>query len=173
MSVTASARAHRLRRPSLRRDTHRMGDSHPRSSGRPSGEPSGGGTWRQYVKSGVLLLVGGVSLYLLLPTLVSVFSSWRSLLHLDWGFAVLVFACEAASYVWLWQLDRIAPAPRAWFPIATAQLSGTAVGRFVPGAPTPFTVELLHKAGFDTGKAAAALTTATALTRAAHSGSPH
>ena len=98
-----------------------MGDSHPRSSGRPSGEPSGGGTWRQYVKSGLLLLVGGVSLYLLLPTLVSVFSSWRSLLHLEWGFAVLVFACEAASYVWLWQLDRIALGTRAWFPIAPAQ----------------------------------------------------
>ena len=37
-----------------------MGDGHPRSSGRPSGEPSGGGTWRQYVKSGLLLLVGAV-----------------------------------------------------------------------------------------------------------------
>jgi uncharacterized membrane protein YbhN (UPF0104 family) len=140
-----------------------MGDSHPRLSGRPSGEPSGGGTWRQYVKSGLLLLVGGVSLYLLLPTLVSVFSSWRSLLHLEWGFAVLVFACEGASYVCLWQLDRIGLATRAWFPIATAQLSGTAVGRFVPGPPTPFTVELLHKAGVDTGKAAAALTTSTGL----------
>jgi uncharacterized membrane protein YbhN (UPF0104 family) len=65
--------------------------------------------------------------------------------------------------VCLWQLDRIGLATRAWFPIATAQLSGTAVGRFVPGAPTPFTVELLHKAGIDTGKAAAALTTSTAL----------
>src|SRR4029453_5489061 len=127
MSVTASARAHRLRRPPLRRDTHRMGDSHPRSSGRPSGEPSGGGTWRQYVKSGVLLLVGGVSRYLVLRTLVSVFSSWRSLLPLDWGFAVLVFACEAASYVWLWQLDRIALATRGWFPLAPPQLSGAAV----------------------------------------------
>ena len=96
-----------------------MGDGHPRSSGRPSGEPSGGGTWRQYVKSGLLLLVGAVSLYLLLPTLVSVFSSWRSLLHLDWPFAVLVLACEAASYVCLWQLDRIGLATRAWFPIAS------------------------------------------------------
>jgi uncharacterized protein (TIRG00374 family) len=140
-----------------------MGDGHPRSSGRPSGEPSGGGTWRQHVKSGLLLLVAAVSLYLLLPTLVSVFSSWRSLLHLNWPFAVLVFACEAASYGCLWQLDRIALATRAWFPIATAQLSGTAVGRFVPGAPTPFTVELLHKTGIDTGKAAAALTTSTWL----------
>jgi len=81
---------------------------------RPSGEPSSGGVaWRQYVKSGVLLLITAVSLYLLLPTLLSVFASWRSLSHLEWYFAVLVFACEAASYVCLWELDRIAlgPAP--------------------------------------------------------------
>ena len=108
-------------------------------------------------------MVAAVSLYLVLPTLLSVFGSWRSLSHLEWFFAVPVFASEAASYVCLWQLDRIGLATRAWFPIATAQLSGTAVGRFVPGAPTPFTVELLHKAGVDTGKAAAALTTSTAL----------
>jgi hypothetical protein len=77
----------------------------------------------------------------------AVFGSWRSLEHLEWGFAVLVFVCEAASYVCLWQLDRIALGTGAWFPVATAQLSGNAVGRLVPGAPTPFTVELLHKAG--------------------------
>ena len=92
-----------------------MGDGHPRSSGRPSGETSsGGGTWRRYVKSGLLLLVAGVSLYLLLPTLVSVFGSWRSLSHLEWGFAILVFVCEGASHVCLRQLDRIALGTRAW-----------------------------------------------------------
>lgn len=40
-------------------------------------------TRRQYVKSVVLLAVKAVSLYLLLPGLISVFSSWRSLEHLD------------------------------------------------------------------------------------------
>ena len=141
-----------------------MGDGHPQSSDRPSGATSsGGGTWRRYVKSGLLLLVAAVSLYLLLPTLLSVFGSWRSLEHLEWEFAALVFVCEGASYVCLWELDRIALGTRAWFPIATAQLSGNAVGRFVPGAPTPFTVEMLHKAGVDPGQAAAAFTTSTAL----------
>jgi uncharacterized protein (TIRG00374 family) len=65
--------------------------------------------------------------------------------------------------VCLWELDRIALGTGAWFPIVTAQLSGNAVGRFVPGAPTPFTVELLHKAGVDTGQAAAAFTASTGL----------
>jgi hypothetical protein len=60
-------------------------------------------------------------------------------------------------------VDRIALGTSAWFPIACAQLSGNAVGRFVPGAPTPFTVELLRRAGVDTGEAAAAFTASTGL----------
>ena len=134
-----------------------MGDSGAQSSQPASGAPSSGGAgWRQWAKSGALLLVAAVSLYLLLPTLLSVFGSWRSLSHLEWYFAVPVFASEGASYVCLWQLDRIALGTRGWFAVACAQLAGNAVGRFVPGAPTPFTVEMLRRAGVDTGKAAAA-----------------
>jgi hypothetical protein len=44
-------------------------------------------------------LVAAVSLYLLLPTLLSVFGSWRSLSHLEWYFAVPVFASEGVSAV--------------------------------------------------------------------------
>jgi len=92
-----------------------------------------------------------------------VFGSWRSLSHLDWPFAVLVLACEAASYMCLWELDRIALGTSARFPIACAQLAGNAMGRFVPGAPTPFAVEMLRRAGVDAGQAAAALTALTGL----------
>jgi uncharacterized protein (TIRG00374 family) len=145
-------------------DTPGMGRGDAQEAGRPSEAPSsGGGAWRQHVKRGVLLLVAAVSLYVLLPTLASVFGSWRSLSHLDWPFAVLVLACEAASYVCLWELDRIALGTSARFPIACAQLAGTAVGRFVPGAPTPFAVEMLRRAGVDAGQAAAALTASTGL----------
>jgi uncharacterized protein (TIRG00374 family) len=111
----------------------------------------------------VLLLVAAVSLYVLLPTLASVLASWRSLSHLDWPFAILAVACEAASLVCLWELDRIALGARARFPIACAQLAGNAVGRIVPGAPTPFAVDMLRRAGFDAGRATAALTASTGL----------
>jgi hypothetical protein len=141
-----------------------MGHGRAQEPGRPSGEPSSSGVaWRQYVKSGALLLVAAVSLYLLLPTLLSVFGSWRSLSHLEWQFTILVLASEAASYVCLWELDRIALGTSAWFPIACAQLAGNAVGRIVPGAPTPFTVGMLRRAGVDTGEAAAAFTASTGL----------
>ena len=94
-----------------------------------------------------------------MPSLIAVFSSWRSLTHLDWYFAVLAVACEIASFISLWQLDRIALHTRAWFPVATAQLSGNAVGRIVPGGgatATAFSASMLRRAGVDTGEAAAA-----------------
>ena len=141
-----------------------MGDGGARSSQPASGAPSPGRAgWRQWAKSGALLLVAAVSLYLLLPTLLSVLGSWRSLSHLEWYFAVPVFVSEAASYVCLWQLDRIALGTSGWFAVACAQLAGNAVGRFVPGAPTPFTVEMLRRAGVDTGEAAAAFSASTGL----------
>lgn len=58
-----------------------------------------------YGKRAVLLVLAGASLYLLLPSLLAVFGSWRSLSHLDWPFAGLVVASEVSSYICLWQLD--------------------------------------------------------------------
>jgi hypothetical protein len=55
----------------------------------------------------VALVVGGVSIYILLPSLLSVFGAWPSLAHLDWPFALLVLVTECASYVCLRELDRI------------------------------------------------------------------
>jgi uncharacterized protein (TIRG00374 family) len=118
---------------------------------------------RRYVKSALLLLVVAASLYLVLPSLLAVFSSWPSLEHLDWPFAVLVFVLEAASWVCLWELDRISLGSSPWFPVAASQLAGNAVGRIVPGSATPFTVLMLQRTGADAGDAAAALTASTIL----------
>jgi hypothetical protein len=140
-----------------------MGHAGRSSRREPDAAASGGAARRQHVKSGVLLLVAAVSLYGLLPTLASVFGSWRSLAHLDWPFAILALVCEAASLVSLWELNRIALGARARFPIACAQLAGNAAGRIVPGAPTPVAVDMLRQAGFDAGRATAALTASTGL----------
>ena len=122
-------------------------------------------TWKP-ARTALLLAVTGISLYIFLPSLMAVASSWRALEHVDWPFAVLVLVCEAASSVCLWQLDRIALRTRAWFPVATAQLSGNAAGRILPGGgatATAFSVSLLRRAGIDTGEATAAFGTSTLL----------
>jgi uncharacterized protein (TIRG00374 family) len=118
---------------------------------------------RQLIRSAVLLAVTGVSIYLLLPSIVSVFSSWRSLRHVEWPFAVLMLLLETASYLCLWELDRIALGWDGWVTVACAQLAGNALGRVVPGSATPFSVTLLRDAGLETGRAAAGLTTSTLL----------
>jgi uncharacterized protein (TIRG00374 family) len=122
--------------------------------------------WRRRARSGALVGIAAVSLYLLLPSLIAVFASWRSLSRLDWYFAVLALGCEAASFVCLWELDRIALNMRSWFPVAAAQLSGNAVGRILPGGgatATAFSASMLRKAGADTGEAAAAFAASAGL----------
>jgi putative heme transporter len=121
------------------------------------------GRVRPYLKPVAYLVVAAAALYLLLPGLVSVFSSWRSLEHLDWPFAVLALILEIASWVCLWNLDRIALGVSGWFAVACAQLAGNALGRIVPGSATPSTVVMLRRAGLDGGDAAAALTASTLL----------
>ena len=133
----------------------------PEQSLGPRSTPAAGR--RQYVKPVLLLAVAAVSLYLLLPGLLSVFSSWRSLEHLDWPFAVFVLLFEVASSVCLWEVDRIALGSKEWFSVACAQLAGNALGRVVPGSATPLTVVMLQKAGVGPGEATAALTASTGL----------
>jgi uncharacterized protein (TIRG00374 family) len=121
---------------------------------------------RKYARTGLLLLVAGVSLYLLLPSLVAVFASWRSLTDLTWYWVVLALVAEAGSFVLVWELDRIALDEPRWFPVACSQLAGNAVGRIVPGGgatATAFSVRMLQRAGVPAGRAAGALTAATLL----------
>jgi hypothetical protein len=122
--------------------------------------------WRRYAGPGLLLAVTAVSLYMLLPSLVAVFASWRSLAGLTWYWVALALLSEGASFVSLWQLDRVALHMRSWFAVACAQLSGNTVGRIVPGggaAASAFSVGMLRRAGVEPGRAAAALTASTSL----------
>ena len=89
---------------------------------------------RLYARSGLLLAVTGVSLYLLLPSLVGVFSSWRSLSHLNWYWTGVALLSEAASFICLWELDRISlharPIDHLVRPLASA-LNGPSLVRLV------------------------------------------
>jgi uncharacterized protein (TIRG00374 family) len=112
------------------------------------------------------LALGGVTLYVLVPSLLAVFGSWRSLAHLDWPFAVLALGAEGASFVCLWELDRIALHTRPWLPVIVAQLTGNAAGRVFPGGgatAAAVSVSVLRQEGVDTSEAAAAFATSTLL----------
>lgn len=122
--------------------------------------------WWRYGKSIALVLITGISLYVLLPSLLTVFSSWRSLRHLTWYWALASLGAEATSFALLWELDRIALRVRSWFVVASAQLSGSAVAKILPGGAATSTVvavEILRRAGVAVGQAASSLAASTSL----------
>src|SRR6201981_1354484 len=81
----------------------------------------------------LLLLATAVSLYFLFPSLVDLFTNWRSLADLDPWWIVLALVFEAASVTSLWEVQRIALRTPSWFAVGTAQLAGNAAGNLVPG----------------------------------------
>jgi hypothetical protein len=127
-------------------------------------------TRRQIVTRVALLLVAGVSLYLLLPQVLDVFSSWPQLRGIDplWlGLAVLF---EALAFVSLWALQRIAIGTHSWFAVGTSQLAANAAGSIVPGggaAASAVQYGMLVRAGVGGGRVASGLTASATATTAA------
>src|SRR5262249_35762993 len=91
------------------------------------------GITRKIITRVALLGIAGVSLYLLAPSLLAVFSSWPKLRNLDPLWLVLAVLFECMSYVALWSLQRIALRTRSWFAVGTSQLASSAAGSIVPG----------------------------------------
>jgi hypothetical protein len=81
----------------------------------------------------IFLAITLVSLYILWPSLLKVFSAWPDLLTINpvW-FGVMLLA-EFASFACAWTLQRLSLRTGKWFAIATAQISGNAFSRIVPG----------------------------------------
>jgi len=125
---------------------------------------------RKLITRGLLLVLTGVSLYLLAPSLIETFSSWRSLAEISplWLGIMAVFA--AASFVALWELQRIAVGTSSWFAIGTSQLASNAFGRIVPGgvaAAGALQYGLLVQAGIPAVRVASGITAVSVLTFAA------
>jgi uncharacterized protein (TIRG00374 family) len=116
-----------------------------------------------------LLLLGGLSLYLLAPKLISVLTSWPQLKALKPGWFGLAVLFEALSYLALWSMQRVALHASSWFAVGTAQLASGAVGSVVPGgAATAGAVgyRMLVQAGVGSGDVASGLAAASIGTTA-------
>ncbi|MGH3045273.1 MAG: UPF0104 family protein, partial [Gaiellaceae bacterium] len=81
----------------------------------------------------LFMLVAFASLYLLWPSLTEVFTSWRSLFEMEPGWFAAAIVVEAASFVCVWHLQRIALQTKSWYAVGTSQLAGNALGRVIPG----------------------------------------
>ena len=114
--------------------------------------------------------ITGISLYLVAPSLVEVFSSADNLAQIEpWWFAAMA-ALEAASLVCLWSLQRTALRTSRWRPVIASQLAGGALSKMAPaggavGAALQY--RMLVEAGFDRGRSVAGITAVNVLTFAA------
>ena len=125
---------------------------------------------RQIVTRVILLLVAAVSLYLLLPKILDVFSSWPELRGIDPLWLGLAKCFEELAFVALWKLQRIAVGTRSWFAIGTSQLAANAAGSIVPGggaAAGAVQYGMLVRSGVPGQRVASGLTASTAATTAA------
>jgi uncharacterized membrane protein YbhN (UPF0104 family) len=114
----------------------------------------------------VLLLLTGVSLYLLLPSLAAVFGTWRNLFELKPQWFAIALGFESLSFVSVWALQRIALQAPSWFAIGTSQLSANALGRIVPGgvaAAGALQYRMLVRAGVPPVRVGSALAATSAL----------
>jgi uncharacterized protein (TIRG00374 family) len=135
------------------------------SAAEPS-ERKGRKPWRLIFR-GAMLLATGVSIYLLAPSLVDLFSSWPDLKHLEPLWLLLALLFEATSYLSLWTVQRVALRTSSWFVVGTAQLAGGAAGSIIPGGAASagaISYGMLVRAGVPAADVAAGLTATTLAT---------
>lgn len=126
--------------------------------------------WWRIAKRILMLIVGGLSLYLFAPKVISVLASWPQLKTLKPGWFALSFLFEAMSYLSLWAMQRVALHSTSWFAVSTTQLASGAVGSIVPGGAATagaFAYKMLKQAGVRAGDIATGLAASSIATTAA------
>ncbi len=104
--------------------------------------------------------MAGLSLYVLLPGLVRVVSSWPRLLTLEPWWLLVAFVAEAVSFLCQIGLLRLVLRTKNWFAVTTAFLAGNAVTNTLPGGDAigaSVQYRMLAGTGIDTVQAAGGL----------------
>jgi uncharacterized protein (TIRG00374 family) len=117
-------------------------------------------------RRGLLLLVTGISLYLLAPALLEVFGAFDELDEISplWFPAMIV--PQIGSYACIWGVQKLAVRADRWGPVITSQLASNAFGRVVPGgvaASGALQYTMLVRAGVPSGAAASGMTASALL----------
>ncbi len=89
--------------------------------------------WKAVAKRAAVVLVAGISLYLVFPAITEVLASWPRLSTLDPRWFAVAIGAEIAHFICTFALQRLALRTRAWFPVVTSQLTGNAITLIMPG----------------------------------------
>jgi uncharacterized protein (TIRG00374 family) len=118
------------------------------------------GSVRRWSGRAVGLLVTGVGLYVVAPSVVTMLGQWPQLKTVRPAWFVLLVVLEAGSWVSLWFLVRITLPGVSWSTAGSSQLAGNAAGRVLPGGAAAGSVvqaSMLVRAGQAPGAVAAAM----------------
>ncbi len=118
---------------------------------------------RRLISRGGLLLLTGLSLYLVGPGLLEVFSSWDEVSTLEPYWIALAALSQVISFAFVWAVQRVALRTSEWIPVITSQLAGNAAGRVLPGGPamgSAIQFSFLRTGGVSTATATSGLTAA-------------
>jgi uncharacterized protein (TIRG00374 family) len=117
-------------------------------------------------RHGLLLVVTGVSLYLLAPALLEVFGAFDQLDDINPLWFVGMVALQVGSYGCMWAVQRLAIRAPRWGPVITSQLASNAFGRVVPGgvaAAGAMQYAMLVRAGVPGAAAASGMTASSVI----------
>ena len=137
--------------------------------GPPTSEPSAErrpSLARKIVWRIILFTLAAFGLYAVWPRLLQVFSAWPSLKTLQPGWFLLMLPLEAASFLSVWVLIRLALGVRSYFLVGTAQLSSNALSLVMPGgaaAGGTLMYSMLTQGGVEPTRVAGGLTAVTLL----------
>lgn len=117
-------------------------------------------SWGRLAARGLLLLLGMVSIYFFLPTLLSLAESAPQLENVQWRWFLLMALLMTGAFASQWALTRIAAPGISWFVAATSQLTSNAAVKVIPGgvvAGGAFYFRMLAVSGVPMGTAITAL----------------
>jgi uncharacterized protein (TIRG00374 family) len=121
---------------------------------------------RKIVVRAVFVVVSGLALYVVLPSLTRVIAAWPQLSSLSLLWLVAALLCEVASFACNFALQRLVLRTHSWFAVTVAGLAGNAVSKVLPGgtaAGASVQFEMLATSGIDPDNAAGGLAAASLL----------
>ena len=109
----------------------------------------------------IALLIALIGFYVVWPSLVGVFGSFRELRHVNPGWFPVMVALETASFFCIWALIGLCLRSKRYFLIGTSQLAGNSISRVLPGGNAvgaALQYRLLVAGGMDPTRIATGLT---------------
>jgi uncharacterized protein (TIRG00374 family) len=88
---------------------------------------------RRLLRTAFWLGVSGVSLYLVAPSVIDTFGSWRQIERLSLAWLGAMAALQVAALACTWALQWLSLHEARWQPVIASQLAGNALAKIAPG----------------------------------------